>query len=95
MSGVVRGYTDANEIYDLANGNSCYVFADEHNLAIDDEDTPPLPVAVVPLDDATLAACVERMIDANANGLLTCRCDGCKRAALKGLRAALGLEGGA
>ena len=36
------GYTDANEIHDPANGNSCYVFADEHNLAIDD-DTPRSP----------------------------------------------------
>ena len=83
MSGIVRGWTDSFEINDLVkNGGDCRVFASADHPAIYDDIDPPFPVAVVPLDDATLAGMAERFLELFETNT-----------ALGSMRAALGLGG--
>jgi len=88
MSGIVRGFVKRHR------------FQQDHKFAVLPDppvDCADIPVAVVPLDDTTLAGMVEKFRDAYAD-LETVRSvidfthyDGL----MAGLRAALGLEGGA
>jgi len=103
MSGIVRGWTDASEMRDLTAGSHALVFARDTHPALNDD---AFPVAVVPLDDATLAGMIERMLrfrvkehadvcNMNADHVWTFYSREFSESALRELRAALGLEGGA
>jgi len=101
MSGIVRGWTDASELRDLVAGSYAEIYCKEANAPDD-----CIPVAVVPLDDATLAGMIERMLrfrvkehadvcNMNADHVWTFYSREFSESALRELRAALGLEGGA
>ena len=90
MSGIVRGWTDASEMRDLTAGSHALVFARDTHPALNDD---AFPVAVVPLDDATMAGMAYTLVDVfhkNAVGAVEA-----EEAMARALRAALGLEGGA
>lgn len=96
MSGIVRGYSTAHEMLDIALGSGALIHANPYHIKGE-----PLPVAVVPLDDATLAGMAEKIArvdfahsdygtwEATSQSHRTAFID----VALKGLRAALGIGG--
>ena len=104
MSGIVRGWADAQALGETAAALERETIASVTLSRI--EISGDIPVAVVPLDDATLAGMIERMLrfrvkehadvcNVNADHVWTFYSREFSESALRELRAALGLEGGA